>query len=182
MGEGRDSFAGYAVASAGDVDGDGLDDILIGAFGWEDSTGQSYLVLAASLGTTQTRDLSTVDHIFNGEDEGSRFGHALAGVGDVDGDGLDDVMFGSKSYDGLIFEGGKSYLFLGANLDSRTSTSADTADYVFLGQTRELSGQCVAGAGDMNGDGLADVWISAPHGGEDNHGATYLLYSPFPPR
>jgi hypothetical protein len=91
--------AGVSVSSAGDVDGDGLGDLLVGAHGHDDGArpreGKVYLILGGSLGSSSTIDLSTVDYSFVGEPRGGDAGMAVSSAGDVDGDGLDDILVGA---------------------------------------------------------------------------------------
>ena len=73
IGENTGDYAGYSMSSAGDMDGDGLDDILIGAYQNEDGgtlTGKTYLILGSSLGNSSTIDLSQASYSFWGEENG----------------------------------------------------------------------------------------------------------------
>ena len=84
----------------GDVDGDGLDDLLVGAYGRDEggsSAGKTYLILGASLGANPTIDLSAADYAFIGEAAGDNSGRSVSSAGDVDGDGLDDLLVGLTS-------------------------------------------------------------------------------------
>ena len=79
---------GQSVSSAGDVDGDGLDDLLVGASGNGDgdpAAGKAYLILGASLGTTSEIDLSDADYSFVGEVASDLAGFFVSSAGDVDG-------------------------------------------------------------------------------------------------
>jgi hypothetical protein len=115
VGENTGDSAGISVSSAGDVDGDGLDDLLVGAYENDDggtSAGKAYLILAASLGSTSTIDLSLADYSFVGENPGDLAGHSVAGAGDVDGDGLDDLLVGAHGNNDGGNGAGKAYLIL----------------------------------------------------------------------
>jgi len=175
VGENSGDTAGAAVAGAGDVDGDGLDDILIGAPENGDagaSAGKVYLVLAAHL-SAMTADadgnigLSGSDYAFVGENEDDSVGWAVAGVGDVDGDGLGDILFGASGNDDAALDAGKSYLVLGASLaslvaDTDGNIGLSQADYGFVGEAAsDWSGYSLSGAGDVDGDGLDDILIGA---------------------
>ena len=161
LGEAAGDYAGWSVANAGDVDGDGIPDILIGAR-WEDTggsnAGAAYLVLGASLGTSATVDLSTADYKFVGEDAGDQAGYAVASAGDVDGDGLSDLLIGTL----LGGTNGKAYIVLGSSLGTTATIDLSTADYIFEGDPSGSAGRSVASAGDVDGDGLDDVLIGNP--------------------
>jgi len=180
LGEGVNDLAGTSVASAGDVDGDGLPDLLIGATGDDDggtNAGKAYLVLASTVaGLGSNPSLADADYYFTGEAASDGAGAALAGVGDVDGDGLDDFMVGASGNDDAGAEAGAAYLLLGSSLS--TSMSLASADSIFTGAAEgDLLGHVVAGVGDVDFDGFGDALIGAPYhdmGGEDA-GASYLL-------
>ena len=95
----RDDFAGWAVAGAGDVDGDDLADLLVSAPADDGSTGATYLVLATDLGGSFEIVLDGTVHAFLGEAAGDLAGYSIAGVDDVNGDGLDDLLLGAHSND-----------------------------------------------------------------------------------
>ena len=117
LGEDAGDWSGRSVAGAGDVNGDGLDDILIGTPNDEDGgnyAGQTYLILgrgAANWGMDY--DLSDADASFWGEDEEDFSGFSVAGAGDVNGDGLDDILIGAAWNDGGGNDAGQTYLLLG---------------------------------------------------------------------
>ncbi len=103
------------MSSAGDVDGDGLDDFLVGAAGNDDGgwdAGKAYLILGSSLGSSPTIDLSSADYSFVGENNGDEAGFSLASLGDADGDGLDDLLVGGFRNDDVSTNAGKTYLLL----------------------------------------------------------------------
>jgi hypothetical protein len=163
--EGQDE-AGYAVASAGDVDGDGLDEFLIGAPGFDDR-GAAYLVDDPS----QTPlDLSAATARWRGEQLQSWTASAVASAGDVNGDGLDDVLVGASHLDGYQ---GAVYLVLTPLPGS--GELADVATRV-LGPDAGLTyfGASLAGGADVSGDGAADVLVGAPSVA-GNRGAAYLF-------
>jgi hypothetical protein len=111
--------AGYYAATAGDVNGDGYDDFLITAVGDEDGggfrAGQTYLLLGrAEADWGWPFNLNRADASFAGEAEGDASGRSAAGVGDVDGDGLADLMIGAPFNDLGGVDAGKAYRSWGA--------------------------------------------------------------------
>ena len=161
IGETPGDRAGSSVALAGDVDGDGLADILVGGprvDGDERDSGRAYLYLGSSLGDERRLELADADYIFVGEGLAMYNGIDVASAGDVDGDGLDDILIGQQAGFDAVTE---AYLILGSSLSSPVMSLAD-ADYTFVGETvNDGTGQVVAGAGDVDGDGLDDVMVAA---------------------
>ena len=102
------------TGGAGDVDGDGLNDVLIGGYSNNDGdsdAGKTYLVLSSSL-SSSSLDLSLADYAFIGENSYDHAGYSVAGAGDVDGDGLGDVLIGAYQNDDGGLSAGKAYLLL----------------------------------------------------------------------
>ncbi len=169
-GQALNSNAGYAVAGAGDVNADGYADFLIGAPGYNTARGKVYLLLGKA-NWQGTVSLANADAAFLGAADGDLAGSSVAGAGDVNGDGYADFLIGAPHH-----SSGQAYLVLGRHIANwGTSFSLTNADASFSGQAGDINaGWSVAGAGDVNGDGLADMLISAP-GGSLVAGNTYLL-------
>jgi hypothetical protein len=183
-GEDAGDYSGFSVASAGDVNGDGLDDFLIGAYRDEDGgslAGQTYLILGrAAANWGMDFDLSSADASFWGEDVGDLSGYSVASAGDVNGDGLDDFLIGAPTDDdGGNPWAGQTYLILGrAAANWGMDFDLSNADASFWGEdANDESGQSVAYAGDVNGDGLDDFLIGAyrDEDGGNYAGQTYLI-------
>ena len=157
---------GTAVASAGDVDADGYDDVVVGVpyySGAGVSSGGRALILHGSATGVDVVATTTI----NGTRAGEQLGTAVAGAGDVNGDGYEDVAIGSPQYDGdgrvRVFHGGLA--------------GADAiADLTLDGGSGALLGASLAGAGDVNRDGYADLVIGAPgfSNGQTGEGSAVL--------
>jgi len=166
VGESASDASGYSVSSAGDVDGDGLDDLLIGApiygTGYFTEAGKTYLVFGSTVGSGGSFSLSAADAVFMGEEGWDGSGTSVSSAGDVDGDGLDDLLIGAPYNNAGTLAGGKTYLFLGATVAGGGSFDMGSADAIFLGERRnDYSGLSVSSAGDVDGDGLDDLLIGA---------------------
>jgi len=156
----EDNF-GYSVACAGDVNGDGYDDVIIGAYGYSSGKGKAYLYLGSATGLSPSSAWTAV-----GANDGDNFGYSVACAGDVNGDGYDDVIIGAYGYSSGK---GKAYLYLGS-----ASGISETASWTAVGEaTNNYFGRCVASAGDVNDDEYDDVIIGA-YGYNSNQGKAYL--------
>jgi fibronectin type 3 domain-containing protein len=163
---------GYSVASAGDVNGDSYDDVIIGAYGYSASRGKAYLYLGSSSGLEASPSWTS-----SGDDQaGAYFGYSVANAGDVNGDGYSDVIIGAKYYDTANTDAGKAYLYLSNSSGLQASpswTSNGDND-----QANANFGNSVASAGDVNGDGYSDVIIGAKYydTANSNAGKAYLYF------
>ena len=161
VGEAGGANFGYAVMTAGDVNGDGYSDVLVGAFGNASSKGKAYLYLGGPGGPSTGASWAAAGEAVNDE-----FARSVATAGDVNGDGYSDVIVAAP--DNANFTG-KTYLYLGGSGGLSTSPS-----WTAVGEAAsEQFGSSVATAGDVNGDGYSDVIIGAI-AGANSHGKTYV--------
>ncbi len=177
VGEQTWDMAGYSVASAGDVDSDGYGDVLVGATAQNaNRPGAAYLMYGPAF---PEGSLAQAGVKLSGEVVDDRAGFAVAGAGDMDGDGFDDFLIGADQYGtGPSNRPGAAYLFHGPVMGD---TSLAAADAKLVGESDEAgAGVSLAGAGDINGDGHPDILVGAY--GEESYlaggGCAYLLYGP----
>ncbi len=174
-GMGEDAYAGAAVASAGDVNGDGNDDLLVGAYGDDTASsnaGAAFLLLGPVSGTS---DLASADARLLGAASKDYAGASVAGLGDVDGDGFDDVAVGAWGHDAGAVGAGAVHVVYGPVAGDIDLAQADVT---LLGASRgDHMGTAVVAAGDLDGDGRADILVGAEDedSGGDNAGAAYLF-------
>jgi hypothetical protein len=144
------------VASAGDVNGDGFSDVVVGAPHYDVGGADAGRVLAC-LGSADGMP-TTPSWTVDGDQPGGLFGSSVARAGDVNGDGYSDTVVGASGYDNGETDEGRAYAFLG----SASGLAATPAWIVEGNQVGAALGACVASAGDVNGDGYSDVVIGAP--------------------
>jgi hypothetical protein len=176
------------------VNGDGFADLIVGAYAAESAgganlEGESYVVFGkASWATTPSLDLATLNGTNGfrliGIDQSDYIGRSVSSAGDINGDGFDDVIIGAPSADSDTNEPyeGESYVVFGkaswagvpaldlATLDGTNGFRLSGVDIV------DRSGRSVSSAGDVNGDGFADVIVGAPQGGADYEGESYVVF------
>ncbi len=174
-GQSLGDHAGVAVAGPGDVDGDGIGDLLIGAYDTDyggAGAGSAYVISGPVSGELS---LSVAVSRLDGEVAGDQAGYSVAGPGDVDGDGLADILVGAFENDDNGAASGAVYLFEGPVTGNYRLWAADAR---ILGELPgDQAGWALSAGGDVNGDGLADLFMGAPNAHADGvyTGAAYLV-------
>jgi hypothetical protein len=165
LGEHANVRAGFSVSGAGDVNGDGFDDLLIAADQDDDAGtnyGQTYLILGKSTGWTKGLNLSNADASFVGARPTGGDGMKVAGGGDVNGDGYDDILIGVGNDNEAYFDAGQTFLIFGKAAGWSMDVGLSNVNASFQGQAAsDRVGSSIAGAGDVNGDGYDDILIGA---------------------
>jgi len=198
IGENADDLAGYSVSSAGDVNGDGFGDLIVGALGNDaggDVAGAAYVIFggAANLAAADAAD-GTADGKINldvvaagtggfkivGENDIDLAGRSVSSAGDVNGDGFDDLIVGALLNDAGGTNAGAAYVIFGkasgfvtVNLDDVAATS--TGGFKIIGEAAgDFAGISVSRAGDVNGDGFDDLIV----GSSNNYdvGGAYVIF------
>ncbi|MBT3218337.1 MAG: hypothetical protein HN348_04545 [Proteobacteria bacterium] len=159
-GEGDYHSSGVSVSAAGDVDGDGFDDVVVGATGANDG-GAAYLVLGTKTGLADM-NLKDAQARFLGEDEFDNAGAAVADGGDVNGDGYGDILVGAPGNNAGGSSAGAAYIILG--FPAPKNLNLIQADTKLKGEVyHDQLGFSLSGAGDVNGDGYGDILVGAPY-------------------
>jgi Ca2+-binding RTX toxin-like protein len=162
-------YAGFSVSLAGDVNGDGLDDLIVGVPHEHGAGGASYVVFGkADWASTPALDVTAMDGTngfrLGGIDLNDNAGGSVSEAGDVNGDGVGDLIIGASN-------AGEAYVVFGkANWAGTPSLELETLNgtngFRITGESGSLTGRSVHTAGDVNGDGVADIIVGAPVYGE----------------
>ena len=174
-------WEGYSVSHAGDINDDGIDDLIIGSSfanpNGNSGAGESYVVFGGTnVGTSGTLELSTLNgsngFVINGIDIGDNSGHSVSHAGDINNDGIDDLIIGSLGASYVMFGGTN----VGATGILELSTLNGTNGFVINGIDSSFS---VSDAGDINDDGIDDLIIGAPEAdpnGNSGAGKSYVVF------
>ncbi len=186
-------YSGRSVSSAGDINNDGIDDILIGAY-FADPNGQrvageTYVVFGKDVGFDPVLNLSELNgsngFVINGIDSGDSSGTSVSSAGDINNDGIDDILIGAYGADpNGQSRAGETYVVFGKDggFDSVLNLSDlnGSNGFVINGiDSEDFSGSSVSSAGDINNDGIDDILIGA-YGADPNGqsiaGETYVVF------
>ena len=178
---------GCSVSRAGDIDNDGYDDIIIGAYGKNSGKGAAYVIYGRSRSlmtnidlSTTTLDPSTTGLMITENAASDNLGWAVSTAGDIDNDGYDDIIVGASNKYSIQ---GAAYVIYGAqkssmtNIDLSTTTlDPATTGFTMTGSaTGDYFGLSVNTAGDINQDGYDDIIVGA-QGKNNRKGAAYVIY------
>ena len=193
QGDAEGDLAGFSVSGAGDVDGDGFDDLIVGAADGDDggtSGGEAYVVFGSASGFRgnaitdsfgrQVIDLTnlraTQGFIIQADTANDRLGESVSSAGDVNGDGFDDLIVGAPFGDGGGSNSGEAYVVFGTanGFGAGDATGRQVIDLSTLNRLQgfviqadaggDRTGVSVSSAGDVNGDGFDDLIVGAPNG------------------
>jgi len=172
-----DANLGISVAGAGDVNGDGYADVLVGADFYDagqSDEGAAFVFLGSAAGVPSGSP-ATASAQLESDQADARFGASVAGTGDVNGDGYADVVVGAPLYEEYETDEGAALVFLGSAAGVASGNPAMATAVLVSSQSGAGFGASVAGAGDVNGDGYADVLVGAPSEGTGSQGAAFVF-------
>ena len=169
-----------------DFNGDGLDDLMVANPGYDTARGAVYVVYGAPTGQIGTVDFSSLGadgFALFGKSASDNLGSSISGAGDVNGDGIDDLIVGARQNDDGGYNAGAAYVIYGSNAGDPadidlSSVSLGARGFAIQGQNERDYLGGVSGGGDVNGDGIDDLIVSA--GSNDDGGvgagAVYVIY------
>ena len=188
-GEAAGDRSARSISAAGDINGDGIDDLIVGAFADANGTnsGRSYVVFGKTTGFSSPLPLSTLDgtngFLLDGEAAGDYSGISVSAAGDINGDGIDDLIVGASSADPSGNSSGRSYVVFGKTTGFSSplplSTLDDSNGFMLDGEAPyDLSGRSVSAAGDINSDGIDDLIVGAPRANANgtDSGRSYVVF------
>ncbi len=188
VGDQASDHAGSSVSGAGDVNGDGIDDLIVGADNGDDgglNAGEAYVIFGTAGATRDPVYLSQLGSngfVIQGDEVDDLLGDSVSGAGDVNGDGIDDLIVGARHGDDGGGNAGEAYVVFGKAGTIRSNidlSSLGDQGFIIQGvQAGDNTGWSVSGAGDVNGDGINDLIVGAPYGndGDVAAGEAYVIF------
>jgi hypothetical protein len=185
---------GDFISGAGDINGDGVNDVLIGEISHSSQVGAVYVIFGKTTAFAETINVSDLDgtngFVITGASQRDLLGSSVSNAGDVNGDGLDDIVIGAQfAGPGSANGPGAAYIVFGRTTSFGTGLNVGTltgqTGLIINGtglQDQDQLGHAVGGGGDINGDGFDDVIIGArkvdkPNSGFDaRQGAAYVVF------
>ncbi|MDF3026962.1 MAG: repeat protein [Fluviicola sp.] len=166
------AFMGFSVSGAGDVNGDGYSDVIVGAYQYDNGQtdeGRAFIYHGSSGGINTTAAVTLENNQVS-----SSFGFSVSGAGDVNGDGYSDVIVGAYQYDNGQTDEGAVVVYHGSS-GGINSTAAATIE---SNQASAFMGSSVSGGGDVNGDGYSDIVAGAYlyDNGQTDEGAAFVYH------
>ncbi|MEC8192838.1 MAG: hypothetical protein VX127_08900 [Myxococcota bacterium] len=155
-------WSGHSIAGGMDGDGDGVSDLLICSYKSDEGAfnlGKAAFYSGALLGPRGVRSIGDADVTLFGENSGDNMGHSVNWAGDVDGDGVADMVTGSHIHGAVEESAGRTYLMLSGHLTEHGDRHLpEAADYIWDGEyENDQSGKRVVHVGDIDGDGMGDI-------------------------
>ncbi|MDW8328155.1 MAG: integrin alpha, partial [Anaerolineales bacterium] len=177
---------GISVASAGDVNGDGFSDVIVGADFYDNpdfNEGAAFVWHGSSSGVNGgiNGNPSNAAWFAEGNQVGAQFGSLVASAGDVNGDGYSDVIVGAYAFDNPDLDEGVAFVWHGSSSGVNGGTNGNPTNAAWSAESNqgfEYFGYSVASAGDVNGDGFSDVIVGSPYrdSGETDEGVAFVWH------
>ncbi|MCW9680990.1 DUF4114 domain-containing protein [Dolichospermum planctonicum UHCC 0167] len=188
----RDDNLGYSVSDAGDINGDGIGDLVIGSPlsdpDDKSNAGVTYLLFGSKEGfdlTLNPSTLGTKGFVINGAQAGDQSGRSVSNIGDINGDGVDDLAIGAPFSRINGDNSGAAYIIFGSKQSNYFGNPIELSVLGSKGLTIKGSnsghnaGWAVSGAGDFNGDGINDLLIGATNPSDNENGIdgeSYVIF------